>query len=167
MVPRLRLHTPREGGLDSIFGQGTRSHVLQLKILHAATKFCGQMNKINYNCKNLKNRNGETKFRGKSLAHKVTECPELEPRQPSPESEPSSTLWPPLLFSPLLLSQHPVSRPFWRYPLSPWSCCGPAQVARSGASQGWTSYWDMGKPWHWNKKVIFLPKVQAIGLSVL
>ena len=57
-------------------------------------------------------------------------------------------------------------------PPSPWSCCTEAQLRCHGqgqalASQGWTFYWDMGKPWHWNKKVIFLPKVQAVGLSVL
>ena len=29
---------PMQGGLDSVPGQGTRSHMSQLKILHAATK---------------------------------------------------------------------------------------------------------------------------------
>ena len=45
VVQRLRLCTPNAGGLGSIPGQGTRSHILQLrvrmpqlKILHAATK---------------------------------------------------------------------------------------------------------------------------------
>ena len=34
----LRLHIPDAGGLDSIPGQGTRSYMPQLKILHAAMK---------------------------------------------------------------------------------------------------------------------------------
>ena len=40
MVQWLRLHAPNAGGLGSIPGQGTinKSHMPQLKILHAATK---------------------------------------------------------------------------------------------------------------------------------
>ena len=40
MVQWLRLHAPNAGGLGSFPGQGTinRSHMPQLKILHAATK---------------------------------------------------------------------------------------------------------------------------------
>ena len=38
MVQWLKLHAPNAGGLSSILGQGTRSHMLQLKILHATTK---------------------------------------------------------------------------------------------------------------------------------
>ena len=45
MVQWLRLHVPKAGGLSSIPGQGTRSHMLQLRvrtlqpqILRAATK---------------------------------------------------------------------------------------------------------------------------------
>ena len=38
MVQWLRLWPPNTGGLRSIPGQGTRSHMLQLKILHIATK---------------------------------------------------------------------------------------------------------------------------------
>ena len=38
VVQWLRLCAPVSGGLGSIPGQGTRSHVLQLKILHAAVK---------------------------------------------------------------------------------------------------------------------------------
>ena len=38
VVQLLRLHAPNVGGLGSISGQGTRSHMPQLKILHAATK---------------------------------------------------------------------------------------------------------------------------------
>ena len=38
MVQWLRLHTPNAGGLGLIPAQGTRSHMLQLKILHATTK---------------------------------------------------------------------------------------------------------------------------------
>ncbi|TEA32094.1 hypothetical protein DBR06_SOUSAS6610005, partial [Sousa chinensis] len=38
VVQWLRLHAPNAGGPGSISGQGTRSHVLQLKILHAAMK---------------------------------------------------------------------------------------------------------------------------------
>ena len=34
----LRLHTPNAAGLGSIPGQGTRSHLLQLKIPHAPTR---------------------------------------------------------------------------------------------------------------------------------
>ena len=42
----LRLRALNAGGLGSIPGQGTRSHMLQLKILHAATKTQhSQMNK--------------------------------------------------------------------------------------------------------------------------
>ena len=37
-VHRLRLCTPKAGVLGSIPGQGTRSHRLQRKILHATTK---------------------------------------------------------------------------------------------------------------------------------
>ena len=46
MIQWLRLHTPNAGGRDSIPGQGTRYHMLQLKIFHAATKTqCSQINK--------------------------------------------------------------------------------------------------------------------------
>ena len=38
VVQWLRLPTPNAGGLGSIPGQGTRSHVPQLKTLHATTK---------------------------------------------------------------------------------------------------------------------------------
>ena len=38
MVQGLRLQAPKAGGLGSIPGQGTRSHVLHLKILHATMK---------------------------------------------------------------------------------------------------------------------------------
>ena len=39
--------TPNAGGLGLIPGQGTRSHILQLKILHAATNSCCcQINKL-------------------------------------------------------------------------------------------------------------------------
>ena len=38
VVQWLRLHAPKIGGLSSILGQGTRSHMLQLKGPHAATK---------------------------------------------------------------------------------------------------------------------------------
>ena len=52
-VQRLRFHAPNAGGPGSIPGQGTRSHVLQLKISRAATKVpraatetqCSQINK--------------------------------------------------------------------------------------------------------------------------
>ena len=37
VVQWLRLHVPNSGGLGSIPGQGTRSHMLQLMIPHAAT----------------------------------------------------------------------------------------------------------------------------------
>ena len=33
-----RLQAPNTGGPGSVFGQGTRSHMLQLKVLRAATK---------------------------------------------------------------------------------------------------------------------------------
>ena len=57
VVPWLRLRAPSAGGLGLIPGQGTRSHMLQLrvpcaatkrsKIWHAATKtWCGQINKF-------------------------------------------------------------------------------------------------------------------------
>ena len=38
MVQWLRLHTPNAGGPGLIPGQGTRSHMPRLKILHATTK---------------------------------------------------------------------------------------------------------------------------------
>jgi len=38
VVPGLRLCTPKAGGPGSIPGQGTRFHMPQLKILHAAVK---------------------------------------------------------------------------------------------------------------------------------
>ena len=38
MVQWLRLHTPNVEGQGSIPGQGTRSYMPQLKILHASTK---------------------------------------------------------------------------------------------------------------------------------
>ena len=41
VVDWLRLHFLYAGGLDSILGQGTRSHMLQLKNLHAAMKIKG------------------------------------------------------------------------------------------------------------------------------
>ena len=37
-VQWLRLHIPNAGGLNSIPGQGTRSHMPQIKIPHATTK---------------------------------------------------------------------------------------------------------------------------------
>ena len=47
MVQWLRFHTPNTGGTRSIPSQGTRSHTMQLKILHAATKtLCSQINKF-------------------------------------------------------------------------------------------------------------------------
>ena len=53
MLQWLTLHTPNAGGPGLIPGQGTRSHMLQLripmpqlKILHVATKTpCSQINK--------------------------------------------------------------------------------------------------------------------------
>ena len=48
VVQWLRLRAPSAGGLGSIPGRGTRSHMLQLKILHASTKNRhSQINKIN------------------------------------------------------------------------------------------------------------------------
>ena len=38
VVQWLRLHAPNAGGLGSISGQGTRTHVPEVKTLHAATK---------------------------------------------------------------------------------------------------------------------------------
>ena len=38
VIQWLRLHASNAGGPGSISSQGTRSHMLQLKILHAATK---------------------------------------------------------------------------------------------------------------------------------
>ena len=49
LVQWLRLHTPIAGGLGSIPGWGTRSHMAQLKSLHAATK--NQSSQINKNIK--------------------------------------------------------------------------------------------------------------------
>ena len=47
VVQWLRLRAPSAGGLGSIPGRGTRSHMLQLKILHASTKNGhSQINKI-------------------------------------------------------------------------------------------------------------------------
>ena len=46
VVQWLRFHAPNAGDPGSIPGQGNRSHMLQLKILHAATKTChNQINK--------------------------------------------------------------------------------------------------------------------------
>ena len=55
MIQWLRLRAPNPGGLSSIPGQGTRSHLLQLRvrvpqlrILHVTTKTqCSQINKYN------------------------------------------------------------------------------------------------------------------------
>ena len=45
MVQVLRLHAPSAGVLGSIHGQGTRSHISQLKILSATTNtLCSQIN---------------------------------------------------------------------------------------------------------------------------
>ena len=38
VVQWLRVHAPKAGGLALIPGQGTRSHLPQLRILHAAMK---------------------------------------------------------------------------------------------------------------------------------
>ena len=38
MVQWVRLHVPNAGGLGLIADQGTRSHMLLLKLSHAATK---------------------------------------------------------------------------------------------------------------------------------
>ena len=47
VVRWLGLCAPNAGGLGSIPGQGTRSHMLQLKILHATIKTrCSQINKF-------------------------------------------------------------------------------------------------------------------------
>ena len=41
-----KTYTPNAGGLDSLPGQGTKSHMPQVKILHATTKTqCSQTNK--------------------------------------------------------------------------------------------------------------------------
>ena len=46
MVQWLRLHAPNAGAPGLIPGQGTRSHMLQLKIFYAATKTqCSQIHK--------------------------------------------------------------------------------------------------------------------------
>ena len=46
VVQWLKLHSPNAGGPDSIPGQGIRSHMPQLKILHVAAKtWCSQINK--------------------------------------------------------------------------------------------------------------------------
>ena len=45
VVQWLRVHAPNAEGPGVIAGQGTRSHMLQLKILHAAAKtWCSQIN---------------------------------------------------------------------------------------------------------------------------
>ena len=45
VIQWLRFWAPNAVGLSSILGQGTRSHILQLKILHATTKtWCTQIN---------------------------------------------------------------------------------------------------------------------------
>ena len=41
VVPRLRLYAPNAGGSSMIPGQGTRSQMPQLKILHGATEIWG------------------------------------------------------------------------------------------------------------------------------
>ena len=47
MAEWLRLCASSAGGMGLIPGQGTRSHLLQLKILHAATKaWCSQINSL-------------------------------------------------------------------------------------------------------------------------
>ena len=47
MVQWLRLCAPNAGGQGSIPGQGTRSHVSQLKILHATVETqCSQINQL-------------------------------------------------------------------------------------------------------------------------
>ena len=38
VIQWLRLHTPNAGGPGLIAGQGTRSHMLQLRVPHAVTK---------------------------------------------------------------------------------------------------------------------------------
>ena len=44
----LRLHAPNVGGPGLIPGLGTESHILQLKIQHAATENqCAKINKLN------------------------------------------------------------------------------------------------------------------------
>ena len=45
VVQWLRLHAPNARGLGSIPGQGTRSRMLQLKILHVATRIQGATTK--------------------------------------------------------------------------------------------------------------------------
>ena len=46
VVQWLRLRSPNAGGLGSIPGQGTSSHMLQLQVLHAATRtWCRQISK--------------------------------------------------------------------------------------------------------------------------
>ena len=46
VVQWLRLQAPNAGGLGSIPGQGTRFHMLQLKILNAATKLINKINML-------------------------------------------------------------------------------------------------------------------------
>ena len=43
VVEWLRLHILYAGGLDLLLGQGTRSHMLQLKNLHATVKIKGPL----------------------------------------------------------------------------------------------------------------------------
>ena len=54
VIKRLRLHAPNTGDCDWIPGQGIRSHTLQLKILHAATKtWCSRIKILTYMYENI------------------------------------------------------------------------------------------------------------------
>ena len=90
-----------------------------------------------------KNRNGETNFGGKLLAHKAIKCPGLEPRQPGPESEPSST-WP--------YGHHYHSH---RYCYSNTRCPGPSSDAPRvpGAAALRPSSAAMVRATHWLRRV--------------
>ena len=48
VVQWLRLHAPNTGGLGSIPSQGTRSYMLQLKILYAAMNILHAATKTHY-----------------------------------------------------------------------------------------------------------------------
>ena len=68
MVQWLRLCTLNAGGTGSIPGQGTRSHMLQLKILHASTKTqCSQINKLTLKKKRKKGNETSKKQGNRSL----------------------------------------------------------------------------------------------------
>lgn len=89
----------------------------------------------------------------------------MQAAHPGAETLTTHSMAAPVILILSLLFQHPVSRPFWHRPLTPLCCWSSAQVSGSGAKSAFPL--GCGKTLALIESTIFLPNVQAIGLSIL